>query len=93
MFSSALEIHILISIIGAVTINTDLDAQLGENNQSAIVRLFHELASTYGNGRWKVLFPLQRKTLSRRLSALINERMKRMKSRQIPESRLAAFLL
>ncbi|CAI7671679.1 unnamed protein product [Penicillium discolor] len=39
--------NLTFDIIGAVTMDIDLHAQLGEENQSAIVRLFRKLGSTY----------------------------------------------
>ncbi|KAI3123989.1 hypothetical protein DTO039G3_9161 [Penicillium roqueforti] len=70
--------NLTFDIIGAVTMDIDLDAQLGEENQSAIVRLFRKLGSTYRSGHsgWKLLLPLQRKLLSRQLGVQIKERIK-----------------
>ncbi|KAF4760690.1 hypothetical protein HAV15_005318 [Penicillium sp. str.  len=70
--------NLTFDIIGAVTMDIDLHAQLGEENQSAIVRLFRKLGSTYrsGHGGWKLLLPLQRKLISRQLGAHIKEHIK-----------------
>jgi cytochrome P450 len=70
--------NLTFDIIGAVTMDIDLDAQLGDGNQSAIVQLFQKLGSTYrsGNNSWKMMLPLRRKVLSRQLGASIKERIK-----------------
>ncbi|CAI7627544.1 unnamed protein product [Penicillium palitans] len=70
--------NLTFDIIGAVTMDIDLHAQLREENQSAIVRLFRKLGSTYrsGHGGWKLLLPLQRKLISRQLGAHIKEHIK-----------------
>ncbi|CAI7669517.1 unnamed protein product [Penicillium viridicatum] len=70
--------NLTFDIIGAVTMDIDLHAQLGEENQSAIVRLFRKLSSTYRSGYsgWKLLLPLQRKLISRQLGAHIKEHIK-----------------
>ncbi|KAJ5211048.1 hypothetical protein N7491_010864 [Penicillium cf. griseofulvum] len=70
--------NLTFDIIGAVTMDIDLDAQLGEENQSAIVRLFRKLGTTYrdSNSVWKFLLPLQRKLISHQLGARIKERIK-----------------
>ncbi|CAG7943452.1 unnamed protein product [Penicillium nalgiovense] len=70
--------NLTFDIIGAVTMDIDLDAQLGEEKQSAIVGLFRKLASTWRSGYsgWKVILPLQRKLISRQLNAHIKECIK-----------------
>lgn len=79
--------------------DVDLDAQLGEENQSAIVRLFRKLGSTYrsGNTSWRLLLPIQRKILSRQLSTLIKEQIahkfeEQSSSKKPPRSVLALSL-
>lgn len=76
--------NLTFDIIGAVTMDIDLNAQLGEENQSAIVRLFRKLGSTYRSGHrgWKLLLPLQRKLISRQLGAHIKEHIKEKFERQ-----------
>ncbi|OQE03106.1 hypothetical protein PENVUL_c035G07075 [Penicillium vulpinum] len=70
--------NLTFDIIGAVTMDIDLNAQLGEENQSEIIPLFRKLGSTYrySNSGWKYLRPLQRNLISRQLNARIKERIK-----------------
>ncbi|KAJ5154842.1 uncharacterized protein N7500_010281 [Penicillium coprophilum] len=70
--------NLTFDIIGAVTMGIDMDAQLGEENQSAIVRLFRKLGSTYRSSHsgWKFFLPLQRKLICRQLGTRIKERIK-----------------
>ncbi|OQE09315.1 hypothetical protein PENFLA_c111G04363 [Penicillium flavigenum] len=64
--------------MGAVTMDTDMDAQLGEQDQTQIVRLFRKLRSTFNskNGIWVLLPSYQRRCLARRLDFHIKQHIK-----------------
>ncbi|KAJ5747086.1 uncharacterized protein N7511_008782, partial [Penicillium nucicola] len=65
--------NLTFDIIGAVTMDTNMDAQLGEEKQGELVRLYRELGYSYrpDNGRWKILLAFQRRSLGRRVDSLI----------------------
>lgn len=69
-------------VAGTVTMDVDLDAQLGKKRQSEIIRIFRELDSTYRdyNGGsafyWANPFTAwHQRSLSNKLSALLKERV------------------
>jgi cytochrome P450 len=51
----------------------DMDAQLAQEKQSELVRLYRDLGYSYrpNNGRWKILLPFQRRAMGRRLDRVI----------------------
>ncbi|KAJ6043323.1 hypothetical protein N7499_005749 [Penicillium canescens] len=65
--------NLTFDIIGAVTMDTNMDAQLEEEYQGELVRLYRELGYSYrhNNGRWKLLLPFQRRAMGRRLDRLL----------------------
>ncbi|OQD84841.1 hypothetical protein PENANT_c011G06612 [Penicillium antarcticum] len=65
--------NLTFDIIGAVTMDTNMGAQLGEEKQGELVRVYRELGYSYrpNNGRWKILLSFQRRALGRRLDRLI----------------------
>ncbi|KAJ6012332.1 hypothetical protein N7522_002687 [Penicillium canescens] len=71
--------NLTFDITGAVTIGADMDAQLGGKHQSEIVKLFHELRSTfnYRNGVRVLLPSYQRHRLVHRLDTHIKENIKK----------------
>ncbi|PWY81861.1 cytochrome P450 [Aspergillus heteromorphus CBS 117.55] len=74
-------VSLTFDIIGAVTMDTDLRAQLGPEQQSEIVCLYRQLTSTYqrdaGNSiRWDFLnlgVKRERRALARRIDTLITD--------------------
>ncbi|KAF4220072.1 hypothetical protein CNMCM8980_003361 [Aspergillus fumigatiaffinis] len=68
--------NLTFDIIGAVTMGVNLCAQLGEDRQSEIVKIFKELGSTYNSHRgiWAVpLVRLRRRKLARKLNVLLRD--------------------
>ncbi|CAG8902736.1 unnamed protein product [Penicillium egyptiacum] len=70
--------NLTFDIMGAVTMDTDMDAQLGEKNQTPIVRLFRELTSAfnYRNGISVLLPSYKRCRLVRHLDKHIKQNIK-----------------
>ncbi|RHZ43332.1 cytochrome P450 [Aspergillus thermomutatus] len=75
--------NLTFDIIGAVTMDEDLGAQLPLDKQSEMVKLYHELAASYrrkSSARAKLLNPLvtwRQYTLARRLNTIIKNHIKR----------------
>ncbi|RLL95949.1 hypothetical protein CFD26_105886 [Aspergillus turcosus] len=75
--------NLTFDIIGTVTMDEDLGAQLPLDKQSEMVKLYHELAASYyrkSSVRAKLLNPFviwRQYTLARRLNAIIKDHIKR----------------
>ncbi|KAF9894706.1 hypothetical protein FE257_006596 [Aspergillus nanangensis] len=77
-------INLTFDIIGAVTMDVDLHAQLGQDQQAELVQLYRHLVRTYRDRSiferlWCRVFPLvlaQRWNLTRRIDNLLTERIK-----------------